>query len=355
MAHRVKYEGVTVFYCTDTCRSAAREVKRNLANLRGPCEHCGKPFSSRTSKIFCSQACYMASDRFKAHVLEQQKAATASPRSVAHRAKRKIDRKGIVDKCMDCGDEIYRKPEQVEKGKRKFCSTTCYRSYMAKRFDRWVANPENLFLPQNYDEFLDREELPCLIDGCNWKGKHLSLHVNLAHGVQAEELKRAAGFNLSSGLISRDTAKLLQERENIGVALLSPESRIAARLSQRKPIMRGYRSREAQEHAAKGRAIRQMSPETFPIRTCQGCSKEFRQSTAMGRALYCTTECRDTAYKRERVVHPPKPKIVSCRTCDTKFANVSGKVKHYCTAHCQQEWYRKLKRTKPLSPTARIE
>ena len=57
---------------------------------------------------------------------------------------------------------------------KKFCSKDCRRLHYAERFDRWVANPETLALPQCYDEFLMQEELPCLIDGCEWKGKHLA-------------------------------------------------------------------------------------------------------------------------------------------------------------------------------------
>ena len=83
---------------------------------------------------------------------------------------------------------------------------------MAKRFDRWIANPQTLALPQAYDEFLTGEELPCLVEGCNWRGQWLSLHMNYTHGVPADEFKRAAGFNLKSGIISGPMREALAQR-----------------------------------------------------------------------------------------------------------------------------------------------
>jgi hypothetical protein len=37
-----------------------------------------------------------------------------------------------------------------------------------------------------------------------------------------------------------------------------------------------------------------------PERVCAGCGVIFRQSTPFGRALYCSVECRDTAYAEQR-------------------------------------------------------
>ena len=58
---------------------------------------------------------------------------------------------------------------------------------MNKRYDRQIASPDKLQLPQGYDGCLDREQLNCLVDGCGWVGKHLSTHMNIAHGIKADE------------------------------------------------------------------------------------------------------------------------------------------------------------------------
>ena len=57
-----------------------------------------------------------------------------------------------------------------------------------------------------------------------------------------------------------------------------------------------YRSLEGREHAKKARAM--LGP--GPQRTCTGCGKVFQQSTPMGKALYCSRECRDSAYAEQR-------------------------------------------------------
>lgn len=175
-ARNVKYQKREV-YCSDPCRHTAI-AKKNSTPIpsRGPCKTCGKPFSSRTAKIYCSLACYVKSDQFKAMQTENME----NNKSPERRAKMAASlRTGEMVKCLECGEETYSKRGR----KRRFCSTSCYRAYMAKRFDRWAANPANIALPQGYDEFLDQEELPCVVEGCNWQGKHLSLHINRAHGI----------------------------------------------------------------------------------------------------------------------------------------------------------------------------
>jgi endogenous inhibitor of DNA gyrase (YacG/DUF329 family) len=191
--------------------------------------------------------------------------------------------------CIECGKDTYQKPSTP----RKFCSKPCYRSYMAKRFDRWIANPEGMALPQCYDEFLDREELTCIVEGCGWQGRHLSVHVNQAHGIRAQEFKRAAGFNLNTGLVSKPLAQLLSERPNQGVALSNPDhkenQKHAVKVAQEG--MRYY-SMEAKEHQCKAHSL--LVP--GPIRNCRGCGIEFRQNTQFGRAVYCSKDCRKVHY-----------------------------------------------------------
>jgi len=66
-----------------------------------------------------------------------------------------------------------------------------------------------------------------------------------------------------------------------------------------------YRSLEGKEHVMKAKALLGCGPE----RVCVGCGKVFRQSTPMGRALYCTRECRNKTYSE-------KAKL-SRKTCKT--------------------------------------
>lgn len=304
-AWKVKYEQRTV-YCSDTCRGAAlgkkaqEQAVRDGKQLRkgvlaGPCKTCGKMFESRIDKMFCSMDCYIKSDQFR----EMQSKYWAPSEEVKARISAKL-KKGEDVPCMECGTEFYQKRPSKGKPARKFCNTTCYRAYLAKRFDRWVANPESMALPQCYDEFLDREELACVVEGCEWKGNHLTLHMNQAHGVMADEFKRAMGFNLSTGVISKPLAEALRERIVVGVAAgMDDSARAAALVLSQEAIANNpirYRSLEGLEHAKKSRAM--LGP--GPFRTCCGCGKAFQQSTPMGKALYCSPECRDNAYATQR-------------------------------------------------------
>jgi len=302
-ARKVKYEK-RVVYCSGACRTAATSQKAREQAVRegkklrkgvlaGPCKTCGKMFESRIDKMFCSLDCYTKSEQFKNMVAENLKKAGSSE-SIQRRAQ--AAKLGQDVPCLECGTEFYRKRPSKGRPARKFCDTGCYRTYLAKRFDRWVANPEGMALPQCYDEFLDQEELACVVDGCDWKGQHLTLHMNQAHGVRADDFKRAAGFNLSTGVIAKPLAEALRGREVIGVAarpngmaLELAHAAIAAN-----PIR--YRSLEGREHAKKTRAMLGLGPR----RACAGCGKMFQQSTPMGRALYCSRECRDNAYAKKR-------------------------------------------------------
>lgn len=293
-AWHVKYEKQRVF-CSEACRFA--DARRRLCipiPNRGPCKTCGESFFSRSAKIYCSLKCYCNSEQFKAmqvRNMENNKSADVRAKIAA------TLRTGEQIQCLECSREFYRKLHQ--RGIRKFCSRVCYRSFMTKRFDRWIANPEEMSLPQCYDEFLDRQELNCIVGDCGWKGAHLSLHVNQAHGLPADELKRAAGFNLNTGLIAKPLAEAYQARALVGVAVnsrkyqpFSLELSIAARASGGT----GYRSQESYEHAAKARAL--MISRVGPVRICKGCGIEFTQSTPVGRTLFHSVDCRSAAYSR---------------------------------------------------------
>ena len=305
-AKKVKYEK-RVVYCSGTCRMAAisnqaREQairggkKLRKGVLNGPCKTCNKMFESRIDKMYCSMDCYMKSAQFR----EIQSKYWAPSDEAREKISAKL-RKGKDVPCIECGAEFYQKPPSKGSPSRKFCSKTCYRTYLAKRFDRWVANPEGMALPQCYDEFLDREKLACVVDGCDWHGQHLTLHMNQAHGVRADEFKRAAGFNLSTGVIARPLAEALRERKVTGVAAAHMDDADRAALCAlaqealaANPIR--YSSLEGREHRKKARAM--LGP--GPHRTCTGCGKVFQQRSPMGKALYCSHECRDSAYAEQR-------------------------------------------------------
>lgn len=306
-ARKVKYERLTV-YCSDTCRRAAYSKRAREQAIRegkqlrkgvlfGPCKTCGKMFESKADKIFCSMACYTQSRQFKEMQLKNHVPSAAARVKIAAKL-----RKGADVPCLECGVEFYQKRPSKGRTAKKFCSTVCYRAYLAKRFDRWIANPEGMALPQCYDEFLDREELTCVVEGCNWRGKHLTLHVNYTHGIGSDEFKRATGFNLSTGVIAKPLAMAFHDRTLRGVARNTADVDHIARvaLAQKalasKPIR--YRSLESVEHTNKALALRRFVP--GPQRICANCNTVFVQNTSCGRALYCSKKCRNIAYAKQR-------------------------------------------------------
>lgn len=295
----VKYRGAAA-YCSAACR-IAKQQERGLAArfIRGPCPTCKKTFHSNRRAIFCGMDCYTASDQFKAHGRKMQ-ALSQTPESIAKRAA--MARKYEPVPCLSCGIAIY--PKKGGRGQKKYCSKVCYRTYMAGRFDRWIASPQGLALPQCYDEFLDAEELPCLIEGCGWVGRHLSVHVNAAHGLTAAEFKRAAGFNLNSGIVGRGLAQRMSEAAHNGtnMELARAAQALATPVARR---VRKYKSLEGVEHRKKARAL--ICEELGPERQCDGCGEPFRQSTPMGRAMFCTRACRSEAYRQRAAAKAKTP------------------------------------------------
>ena len=255
-------------YCSPTCRRFGMPGRaRTAPRFSGICQECASPFESKyPDRKFCTMTCYVASSQFKEHVENNLNRIPA-----------------IYRPCMMCGKE--------NKDSKKFCNQRCYRSYMAGRFDRWVAAPQGIALPQGYDEFLDQIELHCLIDGCEWKGNALSNHVNFAHGIPAKEFKRAAGFNLKSGLVSADMAENLSNRahiyehQNLCPAEYKPPS--------------GYKSLEGKEHSLKSRAI----SESFTIqkRNCDGCGAEYQPKPGGFNSRFHSIDCREATRKRNGV------------------------------------------------------
>lgn len=340
-------------YCSALCRVAANPLRTEVPE-RGPCPTCGEMFRSRRSaKIFCSMKCYTASPAFKTMVRNNWAAAIRN----GHHSNQTMTAAGVKTyeefvrlntlPCDECGKPYYAPPAK----RRKFCSTLCRRRWFAKRFDRWVANPEEIALPQNFDEFLSQNELPCLVKGCDWVGRSLSNHMNQRHGVPAAEFKRAAGFNLKSGIISADLQEILSARENVGVGLSNyprPEPMLMP------PRTRHYHSLEAKEHAAKARALL-LAAEPGPMRECHACGKEFQQSTPFGKAMYCTPECRDRFYHRQRAaIKTP----MTCAVCSKPFVGSLDQAKRngrglpvVCSNHCRQTLNARKAKRSPASDT----
>lgn len=343
--------------CSPACRIAQMKKPRKERPWLGPCPTCGKMFQSlRTEKIYCGLRCYVGSSQFAKHIAiirekshcnrptrvrqvrERQHAeaiadaADAAATGVEPEAIAKQREHRLVQyTCLECGKQWFDKPCRP----RKFCSHAHYRLYMAKRFDRWIANPQTIALPQAYDEFLTQEELPCLVDGCTWRGKHLGYHVNAAHGITAEEFKRAAGFNLKTGLVSFDLHQQLCERPHIHEASFPDQGNgsVGAR-----PAIKHYVSLEAREHGAKSRAL--MVATAQPMRRiCRVCGTTFTQSTPFGHTKYCSTRCRSKFYATDN----GSPTTLSCWICGDLFAaskdqrqrHQSGKPV-FCGVQCRQ-------------------
>ncbi len=181
------------------------------------CPECGENFLPRDPTTrFCSMECYIGSEDFQTRIREQAASVNARKRADgARKAGITIDpQKRMTQPCLQCQKLIYVKPSNYKA--KRFCGTPCYREYLAARFDRWVANPETIALPQCFDEFLTQEELPCLVEGCFWRGQALGHHVNMAHGITADEFREMAGFNRTTGLVTPRVARRLAARLGMG-------------------------------------------------------------------------------------------------------------------------------------------
>lgn len=322
------YEGRPA-YCSEACVVASRDSRRKPIPNRGPCPQCGAMFESRTEKKYCSLRCYTQSDQFRKMVADNAPIGLARAREVLGRK----DPVYLSEPCAECG-----KVMRFTSGRRRrFCSKAHYRSYLAKRFDRWVASPQRIGMPANYDEFLSLDELPCLIPGCGWIGRGLSNHANLAHGIRASAFKRAAGFNLGTGIVAAPTHELLVERNADGKYSDFMELARAASGCNPPTGPRGYISQEGREHASKTRAL--IGP--GPLRSCRACGEKFQQTTPMGRTLYCSIECRTRHYGAQIKAAPRVG--MCCGLCGQSFMGTKDQkgrsdagLTVFCSTHCRQ-------------------
>jgi len=299
------------FYCSLICQTAgSAENRRRPMPYTGICKQCGKAWASRQPhKAFCSLKCYIASPEAKARL-----------RSMAHQALGasvlKTTGKAVVPRiemtCLNCGTKRLVRHSSNQ----KYCNRRCYRQYMAGRFDRWVASPQSVALPQSFDEFLSQEELPCLVEGCNWVGLCLGNHVNFAHGIPAAEFKRAAGFNIKTGLVTPAMSERLSQWPRIHEGIFGGESRDDSGKPSNPPLIRGYRSLEGREHAAKALAIRMIGPSEIPPRVCIGCGVEFQPGPISWGSKYCSIGCRDQWYREN---HRTLRFWMKCGKCGKDF------------------------------------
>jgi hypothetical protein len=300
----------------------------------GTCRNCGKIFESRyAGKIYCGIKCYTSSPDFLNRLRLQAVKANA-----AHILKLtgETPKPKVEISCLNCGVV---KIVRASRGKEKYCNHRCYRQYMAGRFDRWIASPQAIALPQAYDEFLSQEELPCLIEGCDWVGRGLGNHVNFTHGIQVEEFKRAAGFNKKTGLVTPATSEALSARPHIHDNAFGGRRGANDFSTTPPPIVRNYRSLEGREHSAKARALMEATVE-LPPRTCEGCGEEFQPAPLAWSAKFCSIQCRDAFYQRNR----KNIKFwMNCSQCQKDFQGLINQrrraergLKVFCSIKCRQ-------------------
>lgn len=276
--------------------------------VRGRCLECDVLFRSyKKDAKFCSIACYNKSPQMKetrrlSNEKKSKKARIEAGLSPGERPSKR---------CLECDEKFYVKPYAYKT--KKYCSQVCYRAYMAKRFDRWIADPQGIALPQCYDEFLIKEELPCLVEGCDWIGENLGNHVNFTHGITASEFKEMVGFNNSTGLVTPRLFKMFSERAKKTIAKHGVN---AAFLEKAGSYTGGAEEQrlEAKEHAAKSRAIchAEYDWSSAPILSCRQCQKDTPQGPYGSPRLYCSIACR-TAYERDRRFD------LSCNHCGLEF------------------------------------
>lgn len=281
-------------FCSESCSIVFRNRETGKHEC-GPCPTCGNMFKSKDrKKVYCNMDCYVVSEQYVA--MRNANLEQLNPNHGKSRV------------CHGCGGEFARS------NKRKYCTNACRRRYFADRFDRWIANPESVALPQNFDEFLSRNVLPCPVDGCGWEGEFLGAHVNHAHGIFAREFKKLCGFNLSTGLVGEDLAKHFAERtlqRIVDGSLMRGCPDVI-----RDPASRdSYKSLEGKEHAKKARA--ELPKVSGKFLHCRECGVDVPQPYT-GKTMYCSTSCRSKWYTKQNVEE------CQCAFCGNKFVGTRG-------------------------------
>jgi len=261
-------------FCSPRCQSASSRRKAKGRHTLGPCPTCGKMFTShRREKIFCCMRCYTSHPSTTERLRSMNDAKRSGPKA-----------------CPHCKKAFQHKSN-------RYCSDACRRKFFAARFDRWVANPEQIALPQNFDEFMAADILPCLIEGCDWHGENLANHVNFAHGISADDFRELVGFNKSTGLIGAALRTKTSERIRAMIedGTIVPDLHAFDNVDRSAP--RPPQRLEAKEHHLKARAIMAATGPDRPPKPCLQCGRDVAQPT-IGRTLYCSTVCRSLFYQK---------------------------------------------------------
>lgn len=297
-ARKLKYDKRKA-YCSKVCSRLVTNRKRALTRdlkfpkvLVGKCPTCEKDVYSRASIIYCNDACYQK-DRSAVAL------AAAAARELLLVANPELRKANVIpenfNNCVECNERF---STRGKRSTQKYCSHSCYRRYKAKRFDRWNANPKELRTITSYDDFLAQDELYCIVKGCDWTGKHLSVHVVQEHGITSRDFKRLSGFNFGSGLVCKGTVDKLRARPLQGVAITREYEQEAKEAQGDLTAPRQQYSNEARESAVKGRIIA-LERKDAPRKNCFYCQEEYAQSTVFGRSKYCSVVCRDKQYKKQ--------------------------------------------------------
>lgn len=256
------------------------------------CLGCDKDIPYQAKKTFCTHKCYVKSDKFKEDKEKRE---------------READKERVDVTCLNCGNSWREKKSR----KSKYCNSHCYREYMAKRFDRCVITKDEVGDFQNFDEFLTADELYCPIDGCSWFGKNLGFHVNMSHGITARDFKIMCGFNIGTGLVTKDVSQEIASRQHLAEAIKKASSLKPKKTpANTHGFKRDYLSEEGKEHRIKSKASN--APLSKNI-ICVECKKE---SKVRNGAKFCSRKCGiDFHNKKNR----QKSLECACSYCNSLF------------------------------------
>lgn len=230
---------ITRKYCSQKCYFKSR-FPNGAKTIQ--CKMCGKTYFKRgCGKIYCSQECYYNDPETKERFIKQFK----------------NNQKRIPYVCDCCKKPIILRVCESKLSKRHFCNNSCYRQWMSDRFDRYIKSNLTIKELNNYDEFLSKESLPCLVDGCDWEGMSLSNHMNFEHGINKDEFKKLAGFNVQTGVVTPEVSKKISEKakNRFIPQLFKPGHK---NIGPKNGPLRPFR-KEGQEHVKKALFLRSLN------------------------------------------------------------------------------------------------
>lgn len=306
--------------------------------FHGVCPTCSAPFKSyHATKKYCSRACYVKSPQFRDQ----------------HRLDAETHRKNKTRICRQCGVEFM---DCQKKVRNKCCSKLCRRKWYADRFTRWAANPGEISLPENFDDFLLQPTLPCLVKGCDWRGEALGLHMNKEHGISAEEVKRIVGFNQGTGMVNPRLLEFFVAHGQKTLLANSPEMWIKDSKTASEMAKKGGKTARTAEwlaHSSKSSSFlnTQRNPDVEVV--CRECGVSFFKRV-INRSIYCSRKCRQTASDKRRLAKIicsalPRPVCANCgRSFDyrhrSQAQNARKGIRVFCGRECWHETDTKEKR-----------